>query len=124
MLAFHSYCEFLYGPCLVEIEKNRIQKMQFFCCRLIYGIRKYEHISHKINKCKWLKMRDRCIHQVGIFVHKILLTQNSSDILKNKFSYFKYRSKPLKQLPITAALLARATLRNRTGNDASRSRFG
>ena len=44
-----------------------------------------EHISHKINECKWLNMRNRYTHHLGNFVHKILLTPNSPDILKNKF---------------------------------------
>ena len=85
VLAHYSYCDFLYMPCLVEIEKNRIQKMQNSGCRLIYGIRKYEHISHKINECKWLTMRNRYTHHLGNFVHKILSTSNSPSILKNKF---------------------------------------
>lgn len=84
VLSHYAYCDFIYMPCLHEIEKNRIQKMQNSCCRLIFGIRKRDHISHKIKECNWLNMKYRCSHHLGNFVHKLLILPNTSVTLKNK----------------------------------------
>ena len=84
VLSHYAYCDFVFMPCLLEIERNRIQKMQNSCCRLIYGVRRREHISHKINECNWLTMRNRCNHHLGNFVHKLLVLPNTSGKLKNK----------------------------------------
>ena len=84
VLSHFNYCDFVFGFCLDQIDKNRIQKVQN-TCRLIFGLRKSDHISHKINECKWLNMNNRRIHHLSNFVHKTLTFPNSSSFLKNKF---------------------------------------
>ena len=58
--------------------------MQNSCCRLVYGIRKRDHISHKIKECNWLNMRNRCNHHLGNFIHKFLNLPHTSITLRNK----------------------------------------
>lgn len=84
VLSHFSYCDFIYGPCLDQFEKNRIQKVQNSCCRLIHGLRKFDHISHKVREIKWLNMENRRELHLGNFVHKLLVTPIFSP-LKNKF---------------------------------------
>lgn len=40
VLSQFNYCDVLYGPCLDQVEKQRIQKVQNSCLRFIYGIRR------------------------------------------------------------------------------------
>lgn len=84
VLSHFNYCDFVYGPCLDLHEQNRIQKVQNSCCRLIYGIKKYDHISHKIKEANWLNMENRRLHHLGNFVHKTLVTSKPLSI-KKKF---------------------------------------
>lgn len=72
VLSHFNYCDFIYGPCLSKEDRDRIQKVQNSCCRLIYGIRKYDHISHKLKECNWLNMENRRQLHLGSFTHKLL----------------------------------------------------
>lgn len=85
VLSHFNYCDFIYGPCLDVTDKNRIQKVQNTCCRLIYGLRKYDRVSQKINDINWLRMDNRRLHHLGNFVHGLQIMPYSSRILKRKF---------------------------------------
>ena len=68
-----NYCDFIYEPCLDQNDKNRIQKMQNSCCRLIFGLRKYDNISHTV----------KTLH-LGSFVMKLIDGQDGYTPLKCK----------------------------------------
>lgn len=85
VLSHFTYCDFIYGPCLYERDKYRIQKAQNACCRFVFGLRKYDHISNKISECNWLNMKNRMIHHLGNFVHRSLNTPDSSNLIKKRF---------------------------------------
>lgn len=85
VLSHYQYCDFIYGPCLYTRDKKRIQKVQNSCCRLIYNLKKYDHISHKIKECNWLNMDNRRLHHLGNFVHKLLNVSDPPLCLKCKF---------------------------------------
>lgn len=72
VLSVFNYCDFIYGPCLTLTYKKRIQKVQNFCVRYIYGLRKFDHVSQKINELKWLNMENRRFLHINTFVHKLL----------------------------------------------------
>lgn len=59
VLSNFNHCDIVYGPCLYIFESGRIKKLQNSCVRLIFGIRKYDHISIKFRKTKWLNMVNR-----------------------------------------------------------------
>ena len=86
VLSHFNFGDFIYDPCLVQADKKRIQKVQNSCCRLIYGIRKYEHISHKIKECNWLNMENRRILHLNTFTHKLITNITSSESLISKFT--------------------------------------
>lgn len=67
-----NYCDSIYGPCLDSVDVRRIQKLQNSCLRLIFGIRRREHISHKLREAKWLNMYNRRILHALCFFYKIL----------------------------------------------------
>lgn len=75
VLSIFDYCDCVYGPNLLYSDKQRIQRVQNSCLRLMHGIRKYEHISHKLTETKWLNMSlRRYLHSLCLF-HKIIQTK-------------------------------------------------
>lgn len=59
VLSNFTYCDFVYGFCLDNESNNRIQKVQNQCVRFVYGLRKYDHISHFYREIGWLRMEAR-----------------------------------------------------------------
>ena len=82
VLSLFNYCDFLYGPCLDNTYKNRIQKVQNSCVRFIYGLKKFDHISQNIKELKWLNMVNRRILHLNVFVHKMLIHKSGNIVDK------------------------------------------
>ena len=61
----------LYG--IHESEINRLQRLQNSCARLIYGRRKFEHVSDLFLDLHWLPIKQRIIFKILLFVLKIFL---------------------------------------------------
>lgn len=81
-----DYCDSVYGFCLDYRDVTRIQKLQNACLRLIFGIRKYERISHKLKDVGWLNMTNRRILHSNCLYHKILITK-TPPYLYNKIRF-------------------------------------
>ena len=86
VLSQFTYCAAVYGPCLDKDCSNRIQRVQNSCIRFIYGIRKYEHISHKLPELRWLNMQDRRKFYSICLFHKIITTKAPA-YLYNKITF-------------------------------------
>ena len=84
VLAHFNYCDFIYGPCLDQNDKNRIQKMPNSCCRLIFGLRKYDHISYTVKTLNRLSMKNRRALHLGSFAMKLINGQDTYTPLKRK----------------------------------------
>nr|CAH7764861.1 unnamed protein product [Callosobruchus chinensis] len=56
VLSLFNYCDQVYGSCLKSNDIDRIQKVQKSCLRYVFGVRKYEPISHKLSEAGWLNM--------------------------------------------------------------------
>lgn len=74
ILSLTNYCDYLYGPCLSVKDAARLQKLQNSCLRLIFGIRKFERISHTLAQVGWLNMCNRRKLHMLAFYHKIIKT--------------------------------------------------
>lgn len=72
VLSQFTYCSPVIGPCLDSDCTARIQRVQNACIRFIFGIRKYEHVSHKLSELNWLNMIDRRQLQMICLFHKII----------------------------------------------------
>lgn len=83
ILPIFSYCNIVYFPCLDSINKNRIQKIQNTCCRYIYNMKKFDHISSRFKQLMWLNMSNTVNYHLLVFVHKLLHTL-TPDYLKEK----------------------------------------
>ena len=56
-----------------ESELNRLQRLQNSCARLIYGRKKFEHVSDLFLDLHWLPIKQRIIFKILLFVLKIFL---------------------------------------------------
>ena len=111
-----SYCITVFYPCLTQEDKQRLQKIQSNCCRFVFGLKKYEHVSEKIKELKWLKigllfkylllsftykllqtsvpiyLRSKLIfrsetHQVSVRVNSLTIPQHSTTLFQRCFTY-------------------------------------
>lgn len=78
VLSHFNYCDVVYSNFLDAIEKRRIQRVQNSCCRFIFGLRRYDHISHIFSGLNWLNMQHRRRLHFLVFIHRILLTSAPS----------------------------------------------
>lgn len=86
VLSLFNYCASVYGFCLDAIDARRVQVVQNSCMRYIFGIRKYDRISHKLSDLRWLNMHNRVrLHSLNLF-HKIL-REGSPPYLLEKITY-------------------------------------
>lgn len=72
VLSHFVYCATVYGPCIDVCNQNRIQRVQNACLRYVYGIRKYDRISHTLRICNWLNMRNRVTLRAACLYHSIV----------------------------------------------------
>ena len=63
---------------------NKLQSVQNFACRIILGLRKYDHITEGLKSLKWLSVKDKLLLNICTMVFKCLNNQAPS-YLCNKF---------------------------------------
>lgn len=81
-----NYCDYVYGPSIDARDQRKIQVLQNACLRFIYGIRRRQHISHKLIVNNWLSMTNRRLHHAATLFHRILLFK-SPPYLLNKVTF-------------------------------------
>lgn len=69
-----TYCNIVYYPCLDSITCSRIQKIQNTCCRLIFNLRKYDHISVPFKNLGWLNVSNLYRYLFLSFLSRLLVT--------------------------------------------------
>lgn len=74
VLSIFYYCYIVYYPCLDMATKKRIQKVQNTCCRYVFDLRKFDHVSCKINQMQWLNMENLFNYFILVFVHNLYTT--------------------------------------------------
>ena len=74
VLSHFNYCSFVYGSFLNLREQKKIQRVQNSCVRFIFGLRKFDHISHLYSELRWLDMRTRRKLHFAVFTQKIVTT--------------------------------------------------
>lgn len=72
VLSSFNYCDAVYGPCLTMNYQRKIQKVQNSCLRLIFGIRRRNRISYKLNELNWLNMYNRRLHHAACLFQCII----------------------------------------------------
>ena len=83
-----DYCNsLLYG--IPEESLDKLQKVQNAAARLIYGVRKHDHVTHLLRNLHWLPIRYRIQYKIALITFK---TQNG-----NGPEYLAELSLPLQQ---------------------------
>lgn len=72
MLSHFNFCSSVYAPCLDAADVYRIQKVQNSCLRLMYNIRRRDHITPYLKRSGWLNMSNRFSLRMCCFYYKIL----------------------------------------------------
>lgn len=75
VLSNFNYCAPLYYPCLDMASKYRVQKVQNSCIRYIFGIRRRDHVTHKLKDINWLTMNNRLKLATLCLYHQIVLSK-------------------------------------------------
>lgn len=75
VLSQFNYCSQLFSPALDVITLNKIQRVQNSCLRLVFGLRKYDHVSQKLVAAGWLNMYNRFRLQELCLYHRIILNK-------------------------------------------------
>nr|CAH7731684.1 unnamed protein product [Callosobruchus chinensis] len=82
VLSHFNFSGVIYGPCLSRDDSMRIERAQKSCLRFIYGIRRYDRISHKLKYASWLNMQQRReIHAINLF-HKAVYFRSQPYLFK------------------------------------------
>ena len=72
VLSQFNHCSAVYYPCLDSSDRCRIQKVQNACLRMIYGVRRRDHITPYLKESKWLHMFNRFKLHMSYFYFKII----------------------------------------------------
>ena len=86
VLSHFTYADSLYSPFLSAALKQRVQRVQNACLRLLYGLKRREHVSYKLIEAGWLNMASRWLLNATLFYNKILSLHKPA-YLYNKISY-------------------------------------
>lgn len=76
VLSLFNYGSVVYGNYLNVFNRRRIQRVQNACCRYIFGLRKYDHVSATLAQLNWLHMENRRRVLFLTFIHRIITTQS------------------------------------------------
>ena len=70
VLSQFNYCDIVYQN-MPDYLKQKIQKVQNSCFRFIFGLRKYDHVSHCLKKLDTLNMHERRLLHGLTIMHKV-----------------------------------------------------
>lgn len=70
-----DYCSQVYAAALDVADQVRVQRLQNSCLRFCFGIRKYQHISHKLLDINWLTMQHRFLLRAAVFFHRLIISK-------------------------------------------------
>ena len=74
ILSHFNYADVVYSPFLAYHLRMRVQRVQNSCIRLIFGLRRRDHVSNNIKSIGWLNMTNRRIIHTALTFYKIINT--------------------------------------------------
>lgn len=86
LLPVLDYADACY-PDLNEDQFNKLERLQNFAIRFIFGLRKYDHVSKFRHKLKWLPIRLRRNSHILSLLYSILIIPSSPRYLKERFQF-------------------------------------
>ena len=77
----HFYCSNVWSN-TTESNLNKVQKVQNFACRIISGVKKFEHITPVLRAMQWLLKRQQLYHRNAVMAFNCV-TGCAPDSLKD-----------------------------------------
>lgn len=72
---------------LTEVQLDKLERLQNFCIRFIFGLKKFDHVSPFRTKLKWLPIRRRRDMHVLSLLYTILFHSSTPGYLKDRFEF-------------------------------------
>lgn len=76
VLSHYNYPDVVYNSSITKADETRIQRTQNNCLRLIFGLRKYDSVSHKLKEINWLSMSERRLLHCCSLYHNVILSKS------------------------------------------------
>ena len=70
-------------------DVRKLQLVQNYACRIVAGLRKYDHVSEALKSLKWLNVRDKLLFNDLVMVYKCLKNLTPGYLHRR----FQYRAK-------------------------------
>lgn len=93
LLPIIDYADVCYCDATEE-QLNKLERLLNVCIRYVFGLRKYDHISHYRSQLKWLKIRFRRDTHLLCLLYNILNNPLSPHYLKERFSPLSTSDRP------------------------------
>lgn len=74
VLSVLNYCDVVYGPCISQSDRQRLQRIQNYCIRFVRYVPAFASITPFIRELHCLKMQERRLIHYVTFVLKIMKT--------------------------------------------------
>jgi hypothetical protein len=90
-----TYCLSIFGS-TDKTRMNKLQLMQNYAARVIYGIGKFDHVSHLIQKLEWLRIDNLYTYRLGLMTSKCfssLVPGYLSELICNNSRNHKYNTR-------------------------------
>ena len=85
VMSIVSYCSTIWNG-ISSFNIQKIQKIQNFASKVAIGYgKKYDHATPYINKLEWLKLENKIVYDVCLFIYKILYERIPQGILRLEF---------------------------------------
>ena len=78
-----------YGVARANKNVTKLQLVQNYACRIVAGLRKYDHVSEALKSLKWLNVRDKRLFNDLVMVYKCLKNLTPGYLHRR----FQYRAK-------------------------------
>ncbi|KAG7298180.1 hypothetical protein JYU34_018964 [Plutella xylostella] len=86
LLPILDYADACYSD-ITQEQLNKLERLQNFCIRFIFGLRKYDRISEYRNKLKWLPIRLRRNAHILSLLYSVLFNPSTPAYLKERFIF-------------------------------------
>ena len=77
-----------------EYQMDKLQCIQNMACRVIFQLRKHDHIMQHLKLLHWLKIRERIAYKIAFLIHKC--KNNQAPVYLQELLSSKHHERPLR----------------------------
>lgn len=94
---------------LTEALLDKLERLQNLCIRFIFGLRKYDHVSHYRSQLKWLPIRFRRNCHILTLLYSVLNNTKAPEYLRSRFTPLSSHGLSLRSSNINVLAIPRHT---------------